>query len=1127
MKTKLLLLILVSSLLQVQGQFLAPYYQNERVTLKNVQSGMHMESNPALYGTDAYQNYSNVANQYLNQAVIVENGVTNDFYRLRHVASGKYITVIVSPGYAEMRNLGDCPNTDYQEFKFIKQPTAYWYKLQAHFSHNGINEVLCIDDGAGFDNGGIRLQPNKTIGNDSYQRWYLTNLAPPANPSDAIPTLEDRFEDRTVGLTDNLRGFAWRGVPEGNSASSIYVNTNYADFAAQFKLEYTDEVGWYRIRHKASNKWVSIDGAYDGRPVILRNVYDITGETQKFKFIWKANGKYEIHSKFTQGPEVGNNASLLLQVHPSNADVQLYLGVDNTAGATSDGWQLFDLVSYVNPALPAEFDGGASMLSGKLTGKQYHITARETLAMLEPYVIGNDTFVRVQQSPVYGEQSEWVLDAGRPFNTAGQISYRIRYGKTGQYIYLPSPTENAAAAGLRLQLKSATGTEDKRFEFMIQQNVPGPNWCVLASMVNEGLVHTDDDGFVETASGINPNNTYVQDRHFCFNLSIPINQTSHLYIIATKRKGHYLTDNGVKGNLVPAIHARYADFSSTWQIIPTNDNYCYIKNQLTQQYLTCNNDQSLGAQVYTSTNNNTTDTRWVIERQGNFYNLKNVYSGRYLGTVNDGDDGGNVNQSGPGSSGSDWIISRADYPYFADPELEGVYSPGLLDDYAVNPINSFTDSVYKDEMMRNLGLPFEPSLQVFLHGARGYDLLQQEGFATDGSAPSFIPVIKSALVYAFNYSGSRADSAIRNYKLDTAGHRVDVTYALKKYIIEDLAIRDANTWTASETALVSWLERRIKSIRVNYADRLEASWENFKVMAQLSNTDLPFTKLLAGPLDITLFEDVDYYEPNPNTQASVSEYSVINRSRDYKNPGVIAALTFPAVANAGLLLLFAHIPRMIAAAEVGAVQAKVAADIAAWEFSERAANGAVKAATQTASTTSRATAKLMSVGAVSFIASVAVIAMEILVSRALEVDAYIDFENDLYEKINVNRNGTISIKNLTLSPGLLDQIALVQDMDHIFATGERFDNINGVVSYEFTGDGNWSNPTNWRNGFMPPNPLPANNEIIINPVSNGSCILDIPYSLTAENINSRIKVKPFKNFVLAATLTVPSAKVVK
>jgi hypothetical protein len=49
------------------------------------------------------------------------------------------------------------------------------------------------------------------------------------------------------------------------------------------------------------------------------------------------------------------------------------------------------------------------------------------------------------------------------------------------------------------------------------------------------------------------------------------------------------------------------------------------------------------------------------------------------------------------------------------------------------------------------------------------------------------------------------------------------------------------------------------------------------------------------------------------------------------------------------------------------------------------------------------------------------------------------------------------------------------------------------TKYTFTGNGNWSDSTNWQYALVPPNTLVAGNEIIINPLPGGKCELDIPY----------------------------------
>jgi subtilisin family serine protease len=47
------------------------------------------------------------------------------------------------------------------------------------------------------------------------------------------------------------------------------------------------------------------------------------------------------------------------------------------------------------------------------------------------------------------------------------------------------------------------------------------------------------------------------------------------------------------------------------------------------------------------------------------------------------------------------------------------------------------------------------------------------------------------------------------------------------------------------------------------------------------------------------------------------------------------------------------------------------------------------------------------------------------------------------------------------------------------------------TTYTFTGTGNWSNPSNWAGNIVPPAVLPAGAEIIINPIANGECIVDV------------------------------------
>lgn len=53
-----------------------------------------------------------------------------------------------------------------------------------------------------------------------------------------------------------------------------------------------------------------------------------------------------------------------------------------------------------------------------------------------------------------------------------------------------------------------------------------------------------------------------------------------------------------------------------------------------------------------------------------------------------------------------------------------------------------------------------------------------------------------------------------------------------------------------------------------------------------------------------------------------------------------------------------------------------------------------------------------------------------------------------------------------------------------------------ITTYTFTGDGDWDNSGNWLNNLIPPNPLPAGSGIIIDPIENGNCILNISQQIS-------------------------------
>ena len=67
-----------------------------------------------------------------------------------------------------------------------------------------------------------------------------------------------------------------------------------------------------------------------------------------------------------------------------------------------------------------------------------------------------------------------------------------------------------------------------------------------------------------------------------------------------------------------------------------------------------------------------------------------------------------------------------------------------------------------------------------------------------------------------------------------------------------------------------------------------------------------------------------------------------------------------------------------------------------------------------------------------------------------------------------------------------------------------------VLTYNFTGNGNWNEPSNWTNNLVPPAILSGNALIIIDPVVNGECVLNTSQKLVNGAILKVMENKKFR-----------------
>ena len=77
--------------------------------------------------------------------------------------------------------------------------------------------------------------------------------------------------------------------------------------------------------------------------------------------------------------------------------------------------------------------------------------------------------------------------------------------------------------------------------------------------------------------------------------------------------------------------------------------------------------------------------------------------------------------------------------------------------------------------------------------------------------------------------------------------------------------------------------------------------------------------------------------------------------------------------------------------------------------------------------------------------------------------------------------------------------------------------IFGQTNYTFNGNGNWSDSLNWLYNTPPPSILPKLDQIIINPIANGECILNTPQYITD---SGQITVLPNKRFRIINNLII-------
>ena len=108
----------------------------------------------------------------------------------------------------------------------------------------------------------------------------------------------------------------------------------------------------------------------------------------------------------------------------------------------------------------------------------------------------------------------------------------------------------------------------------------------------------------------------------------------------------------------------------------------------------------------------------------------------------------------------------------------------------------------------------------------------------------------------------------------------------------------------------------------------------------------------------------------------------------------------------------------------------------------------------------------------------------------------------------------ISVNGTAITPGNATTGTAVSGVLSTFSPF-TFGIIPSGTTYTFTGNGNWSDASQWSGNLLPPNPLNAPDKIIINP--SGTCTLNVPQTI---NPGGQLTVNAGKNFIINGNLTI-------
>ncbi len=466
-----------------------------------------------------------------------------------------------------------------------------------------------------------------------------------------------------------------------------------------------------------------------------------------------------------------------------------------------------------SPLLHAQFTGGATVTDQTLLNRGWHITT-----FTDNSLIGiNNNDVEKLNSTALNENSTWVIedvsDDGKWW-TADKRWFAIRHATTGLYLTIENTIgPGGRNVGLSELAPSNNPGMQERQQFDIE---PGGlvGWFKIRSRVQSGtyklILKVDTDGKVYAVNNIG----LPPAARFAFNLALP-SDPNVVYSLIGINNSHFISDQGKSSNNSPVVHLEDHDHSALWSFIQSGDeDYYYIRNALTGNYLSNNGNNGDYAKLYTNTSPGES-AKWQIVRAGANVRIKSKGGGntipQFIGIGGTPGDGKSLYGVKSNVIGIEWIMARSENE---EPEPE-------VGDFDRIPVETETCPVvygesFKKALAERAGLPAHESFFTFI-------------------------------IKAFeHYYGNpfQANRALTNFDLNNIGHRAELIHAVKYYVLNDIALRSQLTWTPEEIQAMAYFKQEVQNIRIAYANRLAIAWNEFIAAQNEDLSNSGFTALL-------------------------------------------------------------------------------------------------------------------------------------------------------------------------------------------------------------------------------------------------------------------------------------------